>query len=213
MQHAYYFKRTWTYTPFIENYTFTIPFISIIVYLITMAINITEKVNGNVVATFTPSPWNALLYPLLLIGVDTLKDDILNGILGPLLIFFLMAIIETNIGIKKTLFFLFVDTLFTANAGGFKNAFCEDYLETTNAIYNGAYCCGSFLVFASLALAIMQFRETWPKLAYTTLSLIWLMAFLNDYLGMFIDKPNRVCESFSWHAMNFLLGVLYGFVI
>ena len=92
---------------------------------------------------------------------------------------------------------------------------------SNNRIYNSPYCCGSFILFASIGFVLYLIQKNINNL-YTKfiiwfiIACIWTGCVLYDkYYGYVDDKEGnqKTCRIFFWHAANFLLGLFSGLVL
>lgn len=237
---VYYFKRhtpfaayvswlkvAWTETP---KHARKWPIITLGVLAFTMTVNIVQYRDGagTVQHAFRQQPWVAFLYPMKMLGVDTLRNDLVNGLLSTMISFVCLGTVEMAfLTHGKVFFFLLVNTMFSIGQWSFLTSFCRGELYSTIDLLMDSYCCGSFLVMGSLGLVLMCVRTrvssfaplgptfNWPRqILSAVIVLMWLLAILNDYYYHFQDDPGstRTCESFTWHAMSFLFGVVCGAV-
>lgn len=203
----------------------TWPIITLITFFITLVANIAQAVQGvgTVQKFLNLRPWIIFLYPLKLLGLDTLRDGVADGILTFIISFMCLGGTEIFfLSHSRILFFLLVDTMFAMGQWSFLLSFCRGEHFSTMDLMLDSYCCSSFLMSASMGLVLICIRlkmspdSTWIR-NFTTMAigLIWALSVINDYFYHFdSDRDSiRVCESFSWHAMNYLFGIVCGVVL
>jgi hypothetical protein len=201
------------------------PIITLLTLILTLTLNALQYQNGlgSIQNTFNLRPWIIFLYPFKLLGLDTLEDNFMTGLLTLMAAFLCLGYSELYfLSHSRLLFFLLLDTMFSWSQWSFLTSFCRGDPVTVLDLLTTSYCCSSFLLMASLGLALIL---TWKNASSTgwlkpfTLAFIlfnYMLAVLNDYYYHFDEElinSVRVCESFSWHAMNYLFGLVCGFFL
>ena len=236
--HIYSYKYNWinNLVHFLLN-TFVkstkLPFISILLFILVITLNSIQYNNNDTylqtqvrksISTLPDSTSfnNILLYIYDILGIN---GFILNGmthILFFILTYICLALIEMNIGHIKVLYFLIVCLMFMFFEGNFSLAICNNNIYgLKNGVSNSPYCCGSFILFASLGfiLFIIQkhINDLYIKfIIWFIIACIWAGCVVYEKYYTYVDmKENnqKTCRLFFWHAANFLLGLFSGLVL
>lgn len=199
------------------------PIVTLLTLILTLTLNALQYQNGpgSIQNTFNLRPWIIFLYPFKLLGLDTLEDNFMTGLITLMAAFLCLGYSELYfLSHSRLLFFLLLDTMFSWSQWSFLTSFCRGDPVTVLDLLTTSYCCSSFLLMAGLGLAlILTWKTSTGWLKPFTLAFIlfnYMLAVLNDYYYHFDEELNnavRVCESFSWHAMNYLFGLVCGFFL
>jgi hypothetical protein len=208
-----------------------LPFISISLFIIVIVLNSIQYANDknylqNQIKNSTSSapdstsPQNVMLYIYDLIGINGFTNNGLVHILYFILSYICLSLVEMNIGHIKLVFFLIVLLMFQFFTGGFTSSICQNNLFGADDIIRRPYCCGSFIMWASLGftLFIIQKHTTdLYKKIYTwfLIGTVWAGCVLFDNFFALSDMKDssnqKNCEIFFWHSANYLLGLYCGF--
>jgi hypothetical protein len=158
---------------------------------------------------------NALLYFYDIIGINSFIINGLAHILFYILTYFCLSLIELNIGHIPLLFLLLIDILFNFSWHGFQDAICNNKLDSSRYLESSYHCCGSFILFMSLGFVLYLIQKninSWIARGFVLFLIlsVWIGTFLSDYFAVYDDEsnPRRTCMSFTWHAANYIFGIL-----
>lgn len=156
---------------------------------------------------------NIILYFYQIIGINGFRYMGLSHILYFILTYICLALIEMNIGYITLVFFFIIIILFRNFEGSFSNAICQNDISGSNSI-EGPYCCGSFLLFASIGFVLFiiqkHIKGLYSKLiVWFIIGCVWGGCVLYDYYEYYVDN----CQIFLWHAMAFLFGIFCALVL
>ena len=207
-----------------------LPFISIGLFIILIVLNSIQYAandrkylqdllkNSISDAPDTTSPQNALLYIFDIIGINAISVAFYQSVLFFILAYTCLSLIEMNIGHMKLIFFLIVLIMFQFFEVSFISAICENNLDNYRTIGNSPYCCGSFVLWASVGftLFIIQKHTTdfYKKLyAWFVIGCVFVGSILNEIsIDDNTNTNQKICKIFFWHVANYLLGLYCGFV-
>lgn len=214
-----------------------IPYISIILFIIATILKTIQKMQNNqsylqniILGTDSNKTQSnpisaACLYYLDAIGVnsffDTPDNTMILGIIMLLINYPLLMLIEMNIGHAYLAYFILVLILYHPFAILYQKLVCYNSTYANAGLANSPFCCGSFLLWASVgcALAIMLSCATsWTAkfIVLFVILLTWGIIIIVEYFATYANEPDndkRTCKSFYWHGMNFAFGVLSGLVM
>jgi hypothetical protein len=235
--HIYSYKHGWinTIVHFFLN-TFIkstkLPFISISLFIVVIILNTIQYNNDNKYLqtqveksisyeTGSTSFNNILLYIYDVIGINGFIMNGLPHILFFILTYICLALIELNIGHIAVLLFLIILLMFQFFIGGFSNAICENIKYGSGRLLSSPYCCGSFILFASLGFVLFiiqkHINDLYSKfLIWIIIAGVWFGCILyENYYTYALTEPSesKTCSLFFWHATNFLLGIFSALVL
>lgn len=167
------------------------------------------------------SPQNALLYIYQIIGINGFAIYGFIKILFFLLTYIFLGLVEMNIGHTKTLFFLIMILIFRYFIGGFDSAVCKNDLNDGDNAGNNTYCCGSFILWASLGFTLFIIQKhisnLYKKLCvWFVIAFVWGITILfENYITYGLEKTSnqKNCKLFFRHAAAYVLGVFCGLVL
>ena len=111
--------------------------------------------------------------------------------------------------------------MFSFFSGGFKSAICENYLYDAGSVENSPYCCGSFILFATLGFTLFIFQKHISDL-YTKMFVWFIIACVwggcvlyENYLTYGDQKTGnqKNCKIFFHHAFNYIVGIFCALVL
>lgn len=209
-----------------------IPYVSIILFIIATVLKIIQKTRDD--SKYLQStiynkddkqmnPITALFMNYLeLMGLNSFFDingnNIIYGIFLLIITYLLLSIIELNVGHAMIIFFVIILILYQYYAYGYQKLVCENDTNTENEM-NGSMCCGSFLMWATVGCFIgILFKHSNKYITKAIIGIIglilWGILVIIDYFTIYSNKnDSRLCYSFTWHANNFLFGIITGIVI
>ena len=197
------------------------PVIVVIVLSVTFAANIVQRENGagTVQQWLKPAPWNAFLFALRYLGIDTLHEDLFSGLVALLTSLVLLGMVEACfLAHAQVLFFLLVNTMFSLGQWSFLLFFCRGIAISTLDMLERS-CCSSFLLMSSIGLfLVLWWRSLTSQFVYRTvlgcfIVVMWILICLNDYYYHFDGEPDHFCSSVTWHGMSYLFGLVCGLVL
>ena len=236
--HIYSYKYSWInhfihflLNAFMKKSMF--PFISIGLYIIVIVLNTIQYNNNNpkylqdqikhTVSTDkdSTSPQNALLYFYDLIGINGFIVNGLWYILYFILTYTCLALIEMNIGHIKIVFFLIVLLMFRFFITGLSMTVCKNSLSECRDIKNAPYCCGSFIMWASLGFTLFIIQkhvsDFYTKMyVWFLIACVWAGCVLIDNYYSYADEETsnqKNCKLFFYHVANYTLGIFCGLVL
>ena len=148
-----------------------LPFIAIFLFILVVVLssiqyskNDKNYLQSKVMLSISTKPdsvsfQNIILYIYDTIGINGFLYNGITHILFFLLTYICIALIEMNIGHIKVLYFLIVCLMFQYFELPFLKAVCEDNLDVNTAIHLSGYCCGSFILFASLGFVLFIIQK------------------------------------------------------
>jgi len=148
----------------------------------------------------------------------------MNGL--PHILFFILtyiclSLIELNIGHIAVVFFLTILLISYTFIKEFDVTICDNILYSNNSLYNARYCCGSFILFASLGFVLFiiqkHINDLYSKfLIWIIIAGVWggCVLYENYYTYALMEpSKNKTCHLFFHHATNFLLGIFSALVL
>ena len=206
--------------------TTTKPILSLVCFVLVVCLNTVQYLkNGQYLqdqlmssVEQAPAFLNLFLYVYDLIGIDGYTWHTPWFAIYFLLTYTCLAIIEMNIGSLAALYFIIVCLFYSMMIEGFASAICENNLTSNNILLDSPYCCGSFILCASVGFVLFviqnnQNNKKWRILTLIVMVATWGGCVLYEYFETFGYMENgeqKNCRIFFWHATNFLLGVFSG---
>lgn len=234
--HIYSYKHRWINTivhfildKFIKSTK--IPFISISLFIIVIILNYKQYSNNNKylqtqiqnsISGGSSKLNNALLFIYELIGINGFSNNGLLHILFFILTYICLALIELNIGHIAVVFFLLILIMSNTFQTEFKTVICKNLLTGSgDSLSNSTYCCGSFVLFASLGFVLFiiqkNINDLYSKIIiWLIMACVWGGCILYekyDTYAYMVAGYSKTCSLFLWHATNFLLGIFCALVL
>jgi hypothetical protein len=164
---------------------------------------------------------NSLLFFYDLIGINGFLDNTPAFSLYFLFTYFCFGLIELNIGHAAAIYFFIILLMFQYFITIFTPPVCEGNIYTLIGMPNSPYCCGSFVLMASLGFILFLLQKNIKNIKVRALVLliiilIWVGCILYDRYVTFEDSKytsQKICHSFLHHAINFMLGLFSSYVI
>lgn len=210
------------------------PIISICLFFIVIILNsIQYSKNDNlylqnkIITSNTPeNNKNALLYFYELIGINSFISNTPAYFFVIIISYFLVSLVELNIGHTMLLFLLFIYMMFSTFWPQFRNSICENNL-IPNPIMTSPFCCGSFISVMSLGFILCLFLKNVKNInniinIYIIIFILSLIIFIFFMLSLYDryvtdaympDGSAKTCNVYTWHCGNFLFGIICGFAL
>ena len=127
-----------------------------------------------------------------------------------------------NIGHIKVLYFLIVCLILLFFIDNFGFAICyNNIFGYNNRLAHHSYCCGSFILFASIGFVLYLIQKNINNLykkfiIWFIIAWIWVGFVLYEKYYTYVDDKEgnqKTCSLFFFHAANFLLGLFSGLVL
>ena len=235
--HIYSYKYSWInhFIHFILNAFMKksmFPFISIGLFIVVIVLNtiqynnnstyLQDKVKKSVSTDKdSSSPQNSLLYFYDIIGINGFIKNGLVHILFFILTYTCLGLVEMNIGHINLVFFLIVILMFNFFVEGFQSAICENNLYDSNKLENSPFCCGSFILFATLGFTLFIFQkhisDLYTKMyVWFIISCVWGGCVLYENYYTYGDQKTskkKTCKLFFWNGFNYILGIFCALVL
>jgi len=207
------------------------PFISIGLFILVIILNsiqynnstyLQDKIENSISKDEdSTSPQNALLYIYQIIGINAFANNGLAYIIFFLLTYICLGLVEMNIGHTKTFFFLVIILMFRYFIGGFYLAVCKNELDGGDNAGNNTYCCGSFILWASIGFTLFiiqtHISNLYKKLCvWFVIACVWGGTILFENYVAFDDEKSsnqKNCKLFFWHAANYVFGIFCALVL
>ena len=105
--------------------------------------------------------------------------------------------------------------------GGFQSAICKNNLNDNRVLENSPYCCGSFIMWASLGFTLFIFQkhitDLYTKMyVWFIIACVWGGCVLGENYSTYGDEKTsnqKDCKIFFWHPANFILGIFCALVL
>ena len=209
------------------------PFVSILLFILVITLNSIQYNNNNrylqtqvqnSISTLPDSTSfnNILLYIYDTIGINGFVINGISHILFFILTYICLALIEMNIGHIKVLYFLIVCLILLFFIDNFGLAICYNNIYGDyNRLSHHSYCCGSFILYASIGFVLYLIQNNINDLLLRTIvwiiiACVWAGCVVFDYLLSYERKKEgnqKTCSVFFFHAANFLLGLFSGVIL
>lgn len=205
------------------------PIISILLFIVVVVLNSLQYANNDTYLQNkvmvsnryypegTTNVNNVALYIFDMLGINAFINDTPAIIFYFMITYILLALVEMNIGYATLLFLLIIDVMFLAFWDPFQDAICKnDLYSLSGSMGNAPYCCGSFVLFMAFGFVLFITQKN-IKNIYIRLFVLLIGVFvifmcsLYDTYKTFSymdDSPQKTCLQYTWHAANFVFGIL-----
>jgi len=215
----------------IYSYT-NLPYISIILFILVVTLNsiqyskndkylqsliIDNNKNINIPSTGYK---NILLLIYNIIGINGFIRNSITHVLFILFTYVCMAIVEINVGMISLILFIVICFMYTYSINGITKVICDNKINTCESvIQHQPYCCGSFVLFPVLGFLLYIIQKNIHKfpiriIVWFIIMSVWIGCILYDkyigFKGLPNTNPTKTCNTLTWHALAFLLGLLSG---
>jgi hypothetical protein len=204
-----------------------IPIISILLFIFVITLNSIQYSNNKnylqnniIISNTAPNINNFMLFIYDLIGINAFINDTPAIVFYFILTYGMLSLIEMNIGYIPLLSLLFVDLMFQYFWSAVQDAICTNNLLSTGII-NSPYCCGSFIFFMTFGFVLFIIQKNMNNIYLRLLVILIIIAVFficslyekyNTYSHM-NESPQKTCKEYTWHAANFMFGVLCASII
>ena len=164
---------------------------------------------------------NSILYIYNMIGINGFLNNSILHVLYLILTYFLLALVEMNIGYISLLFLLFINIMFITFWDSFQNAICTNNISRSRTLLESPYCCGSFILFMALGFVLLILLKNINNSFYSIILLgiivvlFFGIALYENYIT-YSHLPNgnvKTCQNYTWHAANYVFGILCAIIL
>ena len=200
------------------------PIFSILLFSTTIIINIIQYIhNDDYIQNEIKSGnnlFNVFLYLFDLISINGFNYYTIYYLFYFILSYFILSLIEMNIGYVRLFYFIFVILLFSNFIFNYLSIICTGSLST-QSIFNSPFCCGSFVLCSSFGFILYIIQKNMKKKYIKIISVIfiimvWIGIVIYDRYISYTDVINntvKTCKMFNFHALFFLFGLLNGRIL
>ena len=172
----------------------------------------------NYYTTYTNNTNNALLFIYDMIGINGFIDNTPAHIFFLIATYFLLSLVEMNIGYLPLLFLLFISLMFITFWSKFQNAICQNQFTESVGLHNPLYpyCCGSVILCIALGFVLYITQNNLHNI-FIRLLIILIIIFIFFMFSLYEKYGNnadmeegsqKTCKNYTWHASSFAFGVL-----
>ena len=159
---------------------------------------------------------NSILYLYNMIGINGFLNNSIFHILYLILTYFLLALIEMNIGYITLLFLLFINIMFMFFWDSFQDVICANNISRSRTLSESPYCCGSFVLFMALGFVLSTLFLNLPKydngffiICIMIVLFFGIVLFENYITYSNLSSGNvKTCHTYTWHTANYIFGIL-----
>lgn len=208
------------------------PIVAILLFILALVLNIIQyvkgslylqkKIIGNLRVNEKPTNFQSIfLFLFDIIGINGFIQNTPVHIFLLIISYILFGLIELNIGHTALLFFLCILIFYLPFANNFSDIVCNNDPFPNSDYLRGSYCCGSFISCSSVGFVLYLIQNNIKNLKLRLLVILLIccvgvgLILYDFYIANLVkmNKDTKICHIFTWHLMNYMLGIFSGSVL